>query len=110
MRLLYIITEGGESMIYQGDKSIISFLEEMCINYNRLLDNVLVYIDNEILLLNIGAKGFKLDNRMKTKNYNVCKTKTIRYICNSYKRGLISKEDAVKSIKNKINELESEVR
>ena len=97
-------------MIYQGDKSIISFLEEMCINYNRLLDNVLVYIDNEILLLNVGAKGFKLDNRMKTKNYNVFKTKTIRYIWNSYKRGLISKEDAVKSIKNKINELESEVR
>lgn len=97
-------------MIYQGDKSIINFLEEMSVNYNRVIDNVIMCIDNDVLLVNVGTKAFKLDDRLKTKSYNACKIKTVGHICSSYKRGLISKEQAVKSIKNKIKELESEVR
>lgn len=97
-------------MIYQNDTSIISFLEEMTTNYYRLLDNVIMFIDEDILLVNIGTKGFKLDSRIKTKTYKRFKSKTVCDICNSYKRGFISREQAVKAIKNKINELESEVK
>lgn len=97
-------------MIYQDDKSIISFLEEMSVNYYRLLDNVIMFIDNDILLVNIGTKGFKLDSRIKNKSYKRFKSKTVCGICNNYKRGFISQEQAVKAIKNKINELESEVK
>lgn len=97
-------------MKYLNDNSIMSFLDEMSNNYYRLVDSILMYIDGDILLVNVGTKGFKLDNRLKTKSCKVFKSKTVGCICSNYRSELISEGEAVEAIKTKIQELESEVK
>lgn len=96
-------------MLYKNNETILSFLNEMSINYNRIIECSLTYIDGDIILNNIGTKGFKLDPRLKNRDYKVSKNKTIYNICDKYKRKLITEDEAVLEIKNKIQELESEV-
>lgn len=96
-------------MLYEDDKSVALFLDEMSANYNRLIDSVVMRIDDELLLVNIVPNGFKLDDRIKRKDYKVFKSRTICHICKDYRRGCVSKSDAIKAIKSTIYELAKEV-
>ena len=96
-------------MLYTDVQSINSFLDEMLSNYNRIVDVVVMKIDEDILLMNVGARGFKLDSRLKTKNYKNIKRKTISNMCYKLKTENISREEVIKNIETIIRDLEGEV-
>ena len=96
-------------MLYTDVQSINSFLDEMIDNYSRLVDVAIMKIDNDILLMNVGARDFKLDSRLKTKSYKIAKRKTIYNMCYNLKAEYISREEAIKNIEAIIRDFESEV-
>lgn len=95
-------------MLYKDDKTIYLYIEELK-NINTVIEHIIFLIDNDVLLENVGVKGFKLDERIKKGNYKIYKKRNIDVICNRYKRNLITKDEAFKSIKEKINEIVKEV-